>query len=352
MLLAPQSLPQFIQYRLTGAFCYLRLPRHRLRLDSLARRRRRKPPGRNLPHTLKLKDATSRFQRSGAKQACAGDIGFALSLVLMIAAGLLLRSFWDLLSVRPGFNPHHAMVVRTGYQYPNDPKTDIYGSPAQEAPLLHQIIRRGRTIPGVEEVAIGDMAAIPLGHNRNNLNPFPLIVEGHEVPNDQAPFIHGVIVTPEYLHLLEIPLMRGRSFDEKDNDKAPPVVMINEALARMYFPKADPIGQRLKLPVTGNPSSFAWNTVVGVVAGVRTESLAEASTSQIYFCCYQRRPRDLAIFLRSGLNLAAISVRLREHVQSINPELPVFRRADAGPNAVGVCGSATILNGNGRHSSH
>ena len=93
-----------------------------------------------------------------------------------------------------------------GYQDPNDPKTDIYGSPAQEAPLLHEIIRRGRTIPGVEEVAIGDMAAIPLGHNRNNLNPFPLIVEGHEVPNDQAPLIHGVIVTPGIFSLIGNPI--------------------------------------------------------------------------------------------------------------------------------------------------
>ena len=93
--------------------------------------------------------------------------------------------------------------------------------------------------------------------------------------------------------------MRGRAFDEKDNDKAPPVVMINEALARAwYFPKADPIGQRLKLPVAGNPSSFAWNTVVGVVADVRTESLARADVPQIYLDLYQTAERRLSIFLR------------------------------------------------------
>ena len=87
---------------------------------------------------------------------------FALSLVLMIAAGLLLRSFWDLLNVRLGFNPQNVMAVRTRLPYPNDPKTDIYATPAQEAPFLREVLRRSKTLPGVEEVALGDTASIPL----------------------------------------------------------------------------------------------------------------------------------------------------------------------------------------------
>jgi ABC-type antimicrobial peptide transport system permease subunit len=90
------------------------------------------------------------------------------------------------------------------------------------------------------------------------------------------------------------------------------------------WPGTDPIGQRLKLPVAGQANSFAWNTVVGVVADVRTESLAEASAPQFYFCAYQRRPRDLAIFLRGRFDRSTIEAKLRDQVQSINPELPVF----------------------------
>src|ERR1700723_4383532 len=104
---------------------------------------------------------------------------FALALVLMIAAGLLLRSFWDLLNVRPGFNPQSVMAVRTWLPIPNDPETDIYPTAAQEAPFIREILRRAGAMPGVEEVAVGNMASVPLGHDRNDLNPYALILEGH-----------------------------------------------------------------------------------------------------------------------------------------------------------------------------
>lgn len=249
---------------------------------------------------------------------------FALSLVLMILAGLLLRSFWDLLKVRPGFEPNNRIAVRTWLPVPNDPKTDIYGTPAQEAPLLREILWRAKTLPGVEEAAVGSVASVPLGHDRNNLNPYPFILEGHEIPRDQASVVYGSLVTPEYFHFMQIPLLRGRPFTDLDNDKAPPVVMINDAMAKTFWPNADPIGQRFKLPVAGQANTFAWNTIVGIVADVRTESLAQASIPQFYFSAYQRRPRDLAIFLRGRIDRTTIEAKLREQVQLIDPELPVF----------------------------
>jgi putative ABC transport system permease protein len=242
----------------------------------------------------------------------------------MISAGLLLRSFFDLLNVRPGFEPHHTIAVRTWLPVPNDPKTDIYGSPAQEAPLLREILRRAKTFAGIDEAAVGNVAAVPLAHDRNNLNPFPLILEGHETPRDQAPVVCGSVVTPEYFHLMQIPLLRGRAFRDSDDDKAPPVVTINEEMAQTFWPAGDAIGQRIKLPVAGVPGAFAWNIIIGVVANVRTESLAQASAPQFYFSAYQRRPRDLAIFLRGRFDRATIESKLRDQVQSINRELPVF----------------------------
>jgi predicted permease len=244
---------------------------------------------------------------------------FALSLVLMIAAGLLLRSFWDLLNVRLGFNPQNVMAVRTWLPVPNDPKTDIYGTPAQEAPFLREILRRGRTLPGVEEIAIGDVAAIPLGHGRNDLSPIPLILEGHEAQSDQPPLVDRSIVTPEYFHLLGMTLLRGRLFSEMDNENAAQVAVISEAFARTYWPNEDAVGKRLK-----RSADSSWTTVIGVVADARTESLAESTAPRIYLSSYQRRPKDLAIFLRGQLDIAAIPVQLREQVQSVDPELPVF----------------------------
>ena len=92
---------------------------------------------------------------------------------LMIAAGLLLRSFWDLFNVRLGFDPQNTIAVRTWLPNPNDPKTDIYGSTAQEAQLLREILRQGKTLPGVNEVAVGSRESMPLNHNRR---PVPLIL--------------------------------------------------------------------------------------------------------------------------------------------------------------------------------
>jgi predicted permease len=250
---------------------------------------------------------------------------FALSLVLMVAAGLLLRSFWDLLNERLGFTPQNVMAVRSWLPIPNDPETDIYRTAAQEATFVREVLRRGKTLPGVKQIAMGDLAALPLGHNQNDLNPFPLIVEGHEISND-APIVDASVVTPDYFDLLRMPLLRGRVFTELDDDKKPTLAVINEAFARTYFPNQNPLGKRLKQPPSGDPivASHSWMTIVGVIADARTESLADANMPQLYMSLYQRRAKDLAIFVRGRLDTAAIPVDLREQVQSVNPELPVF----------------------------
>ncbi|MGB8590046.1 MAG: ABC transporter permease [Candidatus Acidiferrales bacterium] len=242
---------------------------------------------------------------------------FALSLVLMIAAGLLLRSFWDLLNVRLGFNPQDVMAVRTWLPVPNDPKTDIYGTAAQEAPFVRELLRRGRTLPGVEEMALANRSAIPLNHGRNLS---PLILEGREIESNQPPLVERSNVTPDYFHLLGIPLLRGRLFSEWDNETGPKVAVINEAFARTYSPNENPLGKHLKI----NPADPSWTTVVGVVADARTESVEEPSDPQIYLSLYQTGANDLTIFLRGRLDTAAIPDEVREQVQSVDPTLPVF----------------------------
>jgi predicted permease len=244
---------------------------------------------------------------------------FALSLVLMISAGLLLRSFWDLLRVQPGFNPQNVMAVRTWLPVPNDPETDVYGTAAQESALLRELLRRGRTLAGVEEAAIGDQAAIPLGHGWRNLNPFPLVLEGRDAHSGETPLVNRATATPAYFHLLGMTPLRGRLFSESDDDKAPQVAVINDAMARKYWPDGDALGKRFK-----RPSDSYWTTVIGVIADTRTESLAETAVPQIYLSAYQRRIKDLAILLRGHLDTAAIPVELREQVQSADPGLPVF----------------------------
>jgi putative ABC transport system permease protein len=250
----------------------------------------------------------------------------ALSLVLMVAAGLLLRSFWDLFKVQPGFNPDRVMAIHTWLPGPNDPATDIYRTATQESVLLREILRRSRTLPGVEEAAIGDVAALPLGHS--NPSQLPLIREGIETMDNRAPVIDGPIVSPEYFHLLGMPLERGRLFSDQDREDTPQVAVINQAAARTYWPNQDPLGKRVRLRLDSRePSSSAkqtWTTIVGVIADARTESLADLAVPQVYRSVYQRPTKDLAIFLRGQLDSSVISAQVREQVQSIDPELPVF----------------------------
>jgi putative ABC transport system permease protein len=242
---------------------------------------------------------------------------FALSLVLMIAAGLLLRSFWDLFKVRLGFDPENVMAVRLWLPVPNDPTTDIYGSAAKEASFIREIMRRGQSLPGVKEIAVGSLQSIPLNHDRNL---FSLVLEGSDTRSNLQHQVQGSSVTPEYFHLMGIPLLRGRLFTNADNENAPKVAVINEAFARTWWPNDDPLGKHIKL----GRAPTSWTTVAGVVADARTESLEDASTPQVYLSSYQRTDKELAIFLRGRLDAGAIPEQARELVQSIDPELPVF----------------------------
>jgi predicted permease len=243
---------------------------------------------------------------------------FALSLVLMIAAGLLLRSFWQLFKVQLGFSPDRVLSVQTWLPVPNDPATDVYRTATQEAVLLRELLRRNHALPGVEEVAICDLAALPLGHGRTDLNRFPFVPEGHDLAGNQAPLVNTAMVSPGYFHLLRMTLLRGRVFSDQDLETTPLVAVINEAMARAFWPGQDPVGKRFKL------IKKDWITVAGLIADARTESPAQAGTPQIFLSLYQQRDKNLAILLRGQLNTGAIAVQVREQVQSVDPELPVF----------------------------
>jgi predicted permease len=250
---------------------------------------------------------------------------FALSLVLLVAASLLLHSFLDLLNVRLGFNPQNVMAVRTRLPEPNDIRIDKYRMAVQEAPFIREVVRRSRTLPGVEEVAIGDSGSIPLDQSQRALNliadgQFFFTLEGRDIQTDHPPVVERSRVTPDYFHLLGLPLLRGRLFNEFDNENAPPVAVINQAMTRTYWPNENPLGKRFKSARTGS----AWITVVGIVADARTESLADADVPHIYLDLYQTGAKRLAILLRGHLDTPATAGEVRQQVQSVDPTLPVF----------------------------
>ncbi|MGA7317266.1 MAG: ABC transporter permease [Silvibacterium sp.] len=275
----------------------------------------------DLTTTLRQEGRGSSGSRQRSRLRHALVIGeLALSLVLMIAAGLLLRSFWDLFKVPLGFNPGRVMAIETWLPIPNNPKTDIYSTATQESVLLREVLRRNRTLPGVEDTAVGDRAALPLGHVQDDLNLFPLIREGQDGQSSQPPLIDTSIVSPEYFHLLGMTLLRGRLFVDQDLEATPSIAVINQAAARTYWPGQDPVGKRVRL----SAEKPDWTTIVGVIADARTESLADPGIPQVYLDIYQRRAKDLAFFLRGQVDPATIAAQVRTQVQAVDPNLPVF----------------------------
>ena len=257
----------------------------------------------------------------------------ALSLVLMVAAGLLLRSFWDLFKVPLGFSPSRVMAIETTLPNPNDPNTDVYRTATQEAVLLREIQRRNQTLPGVEETAVSDTAALPLGHGHEDLRPRPLIREGENAKSSEPPLILTSIVSPNYFHLLGMTLVRGRLFVEQDLEDTPSVAVINQAAARKYWPGKDgkgedPVGRRIR--VRSRAAKLDWTTIVGVIADARTESLANAGAPQIYFDIYQRPAKFLVFYLRGQVDLAAIPAQVRTQIQAVDANLPVFHAETLG----------------------
>ena len=276
----------------------------------------------DLIHGLKQEGRGSTGSREQARTRRALVIAeVAMSLVLMIAAGLLLHSFWDLLNAQLGFNPQNVMTIKTRMPYPNETKIDVYPTAKEQTPFFREVLRRCQKLTGVEEAAMGDLGALPLGHDRNNQNPpIPMLIEGRQTQSNEAPLVDESIVTPGYFHLMGMTLCRGRMFNELDKHDTEAVAVINQSMARTLWPNEDPIGKHVKLTRLAN----VWTTIVGIVANARTESLETSAVPQIYTSLYQRGAKHLAIFLRGHLDSASIPEQVRKQVQSVDPTLPVF----------------------------
>jgi predicted permease len=275
----------------------------------------------NLMHMLKQegRGSTGSGDKARARQALVVT-EFALSLMLLIAASLLLHSFWDLANEQLGFNPENAMTVHTRLPYPNVKENDRYRTTTQVAPFVREVLRRSRTLPGVEEAAMGDTMALPLERQRRSQGAFPLILEGKSRSEGAAPLIEGAIVTPGYFHLMGMTRLRGRILCDSDNEDAPAAAVINEAAAQMYWPGEDPLGKHLKL----DRLDASWTTVVGVIANARTISVSAAAVPQVYVSLFQKHEKHLVVFLRGHLDTGAIPDQLRGQIQSVDPTIPVF----------------------------
>ena len=236
--------------------------------------------------------ATNRF-RSGLVV-----LEFGLSLMLMIAAGLLLRSFSRLLDVNPGFNPDNVLLARVWLPVPNNPELDPYRDPLKRSGFIKELLQRVSAIPGVRNAAISSGNAVPLvgPHNSGGFT-----IEGDAVTNNAIPTAQIGVVSPDYFRTMETPLKRGRFFTDADDRQAPQVVVIDEALVERYFNNRDPVGLRIK---RGGPSSEApWMTIVGIVGNIKSDGFDQPDQPHLYFPIFQNPAYAMAIYLRTDVAL-------------------------------------------------
>jgi predicted permease len=265
---------------------------------------------------------SSKHQLKFSRFLVASEI--ALSLVLLIGAGLLLRSFWHLLEVRPGFEPHHLITAKIWLAVPNDPLEDPYRLPEKRAAFHQEILRRVSALPGVEQAALGNAASLPMDARHFQL---PFAIENRALDSERTPVAEIASVTPAYFSVLKTPLISGRFFTDSDDTKGQLVAMIDETLARRYWPNSEAIGQRLLLGVARRQNSASptpWLTIVGVVSNIKSDGFDAASAPHIYRPLFQTPTYDGVVYLRTAADPGSLGESVRREVQGLDSSIPVF----------------------------
>jgi putative ABC transport system permease protein len=235
---------------------------------------------------------------------------FALATILLAGAGLLANSFIHLLGVHLGFNPKHLLTV------------EIFLSPAEygerdpkAAVLLHEMLDHIRTIPGVRSVGL--VSALPI--SGGPATDFTVAGQPLPRPGDE-PSADIRTIDPGYFLTMGIPLIAGRNFTERDGPTAPPVTVINETMARTFWPNENPLGKRVTMKDWGQPLT---GEIVGIVGDVKANGLDEATGPMIYWPYHQFAGIFNSIVVRSDLNLGVLVPAVKAQVWSVDKNQPV-----------------------------
>ena len=247
----------------------------------------------------------------------------ALAVVLMVGAGLLLRTFWGLLQENPGFNPSRIVAANLWLPVPNNADMDRYAKPEVLNSFVRETLRRMRAIPGVDLAAM--TTDLPVTHlsRRRAVN-----IEDRPDESGKGLVSETTSVTPEYFKVLQASLVRGRFFAEDDEPGKQPVVIVDETTARTFWPDRDPIGRRLSIKSTVRLRSAAnppWSTVVGVIKDIKNDGLDQSGAPHIYSPIYQFPGiRSLSVTVRTSLSATSLEPQIRREIQAVDPDLPVF----------------------------
>ena len=237
----------------------------------------------------------------------------ALSLVLLAGAGLLMRSFERILRVDPGFQPDGVLTVRVALP------DAVYSKPEQIRNFYDSLLDRVQRLPGI--VSVGGVSGLPLsgqgGSGTTTIDTQSVRIE------DRTPEADQRAVTPDYFKAMGVSLVRGRFFEARDTDGAPPVVIVDESLAETFWPNQDPIGKRLH--AGAQQSKPPWATVVGVVRHVRNRTLEARSRVEVYWPENQRSYSALTLAIRTSQKPMDLAPTIQRLVAEIDPDLPLYR---------------------------
>jgi predicted permease len=236
----------------------------------------------------------------------------ALSLVLLIGAGLLIRSFVRVQQVEPGFEPKNVLSMRMSLIGP------AYEEEARRVSFYHRLWERIRRLPGVESA--GGVSALPL---TGGLGWGSITIEGYDASSGQSVIQADMrAASVGYFETMKIPLIRGRFFAEQDIKGSQRVVIVDENMARTYWPKADPVGKRLKFG--GADSDSPWMSVVGVVADVKHYALDSDSRVALYVPHMQVGAGSLSIAVRTTADLLSAAAAVTREARALDPNLPLY----------------------------
>ena len=253
-------------------------------------------------------------QRQNRFRGALVAVEIALSVVLLSGAALLVHSFWNALQVNPGFDANRLMVTRIWIPVPNDPATNRYRTAPAIARFTHEILRQVRSLPGVEEAAMGGNHSVPLVNNATNRIAFSLPDQLDAAQKQHS--AEFTEVSPEFFQVLRTPLLRGRTFTEADMDKTKKVIVVSESFAKLYLPGRD-VGQRVNFFGTN------WE-IAGVVGDVRDDALDAPAPPRIYRALYQVFANEMAIFLRGATESSGLRQAVAGIVHDVDAGMPVY----------------------------
>jgi len=233
----------------------------------------------------------------------------ALTLVLLVGAGLFVRSFIRLMRVDPGFNPENLLTMQIAVPQSQNSKVP------QMLAYYDELFKRIEALPGVQ--AVGAATRLPL-MPRNGVTS-TLTIEGRPVPAAELPEIEFRRASTNYFRAMGIPLLKGRYFTAQDTPQVPPVAIITESAARRFWPNENPVDQHIK---TFSSPNAPWLTIVGVVGDVRHFGLDSDARPEVYIASGQAPPSGPFMVVRTASDPLKLAAAVRAQVQAMNPDQP------------------------------